>query len=83
MIDQEKCIVIPQEKISETALMGLVEEFILREGTDYGSQEVTLTKKKEQVLRQLKNKTAIIVYSTLTENTSIMSASELRQQKTD
>lgn len=76
MQEQEKCIVIPRDRLSEAALQGLVEEFILREGTDYGSQEVSFPKKKEQVFRQLDRGDAVIVYSTMTENTTIMTRSD-------
>ena len=34
-------IEVPREKISGEILSALIEEFILREGTDYGAVEVT------------------------------------------
>jgi uncharacterized protein YheU (UPF0270 family) len=44
---------IPQQQLSAEALLGVIDEFILREGTDYGSQEYTLEEKRQRVLRQL------------------------------
>ena len=35
-------VVVPLDKISDEALHGLINEFILREGTDYGAREFTL-----------------------------------------
>ena len=33
---------IPQQELSSDALVGVIDAFILREGTDYGPQEYTL-----------------------------------------
>ncbi|HAG90457.1 MAG TPA: hypothetical protein DCL41_01210 [Bdellovibrionales bacterium] len=51
--EQEAGVEVPYKNLSEDALRGLVESFILREGTDYGVNEVTLDKKVSQVLGQL------------------------------
>lgn len=45
---------IPYTELSEEALQGVIEEFILREGTDYGATEYSLEQKIEQVREQLK-----------------------------
>ena len=44
---------IPLQQLSAEALMGVVDAFILREGTDYGTQEYTLEEKRQRVLRLL------------------------------
>ena len=36
--------------LSEPALSGLIEEFVTRDGTDYGAQEPTLDNKKNAIL---------------------------------
>ncbi|MDH3643315.1 MAG: YheU family protein [Gammaproteobacteria bacterium] len=46
---------IPQSQLSEEALHGIVEAFVLREGTDYGHRDHTLAEKRERVLEQLRN----------------------------
>lgn len=74
---EEELVSIPLEKISQQALDNLIEEYILREGTDYGHSEKTLEQKKQTILKQLKNNSAVVVYSTLTENTSILPSSKL------
>jgi len=53
---------IPLESLSREALRGVVEEFITREGTDYGHDERTLEGKVEDVMRQLERGEARIVY---------------------
>ena len=44
---------IPQQQLSAEALLGVVDAFILREGTDYGTQEFTLEEKRQRVLQLL------------------------------
>lgn len=69
---EEKLIPVPLDKVSELALDGIISEFILREGTDYGHSNKSLEEKKSTLKKQLLSKHAQIVYSTLTEDTSIM-----------
>jgi uncharacterized protein YheU (UPF0270 family) len=42
-------------QLSREALVGVVEAFVLREGTDYGPVEYTLEEKCARVLEQLHN----------------------------
>lgn len=44
---------IPMETLSLEALRGVVDAFVLREGTDYGHQDFTLAEKRAAVERQL------------------------------
>ncbi len=44
---------IPVDQLSPEALKGIVEEFITREGTDYGQVEVSLHDKIAQVMAQI------------------------------
>jgi len=70
-------IVIPPEALSPEALLGLIEAFITREGTDYGELEWTLAEKVEQVRAQLQRREAVIVFDPLTESTTILPRAEL------
>lgn len=65
-------VVVPLEKLSDVALDGLINEFILREGTDYGKNEYTLEQKHEQVQRQLDAKHILVVFDTQEETCSIV-----------
>ena len=55
-------VVIPHDDLTEAALRGVVEAFVLREGTDYGELELALEQKVAQVLRQLRRGEARIVF---------------------
>lgn len=44
---------IPYKELSADALTAIIEEYITREGTEYGNQEYTLSQKVAQVRRQL------------------------------
>jgi uncharacterized protein YheU (UPF0270 family) len=55
-------VIIPHGELSEGALQGVIESFVLREGTDYGEREVALEQKVVHVLRQLERGEARIVF---------------------
>jgi uncharacterized protein len=65
-------IVIPFRDLSDTALRGVLESFVLREGTDYGEREVSLEQKVAHVLRQLERGEAHIVFDAVLESIDIV-----------
>lgn len=65
-------MIIPHEQLSIEALNGLIEEFITREGTDYGMDEVPLSVKVEQIKRQLKTGDVVIAFDPTLESVSLM-----------
>ena len=66
-------MIIPYEQLSSDALQGLIEEFITREGTDYGIEEVSLSTKVEQIKHQLKRREVVVVFDLASESVSILS----------
>ncbi len=58
-------------QLSEDALLGVIEEYITREGTDYGLQELSLEQKVAQVKRQLSSGISVIIFDPVTESCSI------------
>lgn len=62
---------IDHTPLSPEALRGVVEEFVLREGTDYGPGEHDIEAKVRAVLRQLERGEAAITFDPDTETTSI------------
>ena len=70
-------MIIPHQMLSPEALQGVIEAFVTREGTDYGTQDVSLTTKVWQVRRQLDAGTVVIVYDESTESCSIQPADQL------
>jgi uncharacterized protein len=53
-------MIIPYEQLDQITLNNLVEQYILREGTDYGEVEYSLAQKTQQVLAQIKKKLSIL-----------------------
>lgn len=53
---------IPYQAINADTLHNMVEEFVTRDGTDYGEQELTLEAKVTQVLACLKTGKAVVQY---------------------
>ncbi len=67
-------IVIPHTSLSPEALRGVIESFVLREGTDYGEREYTLDEKVAHVLAQLERGEAQIEFDPDTETVDIVPA---------
>ena len=65
---------IPHRELSQEALRGVVESFVLREGTDYGVRDYSLEEKIAAVMRQLDRGEAVIVFDPDTETVSIVAA---------
>jgi uncharacterized protein len=65
-------LVIPHRELSAEALRGVLESFVLREGTDYGAREISLEQKVAQVLQQLERGEAQIVFNTVLESIDIV-----------
>jgi hypothetical protein len=64
-------MIIPWQDIAPDTLENLIREFVLREGTDYGTVEVSLQDKIDQVKAQLEQGEAVIMYSELHETVDI------------
>lgn len=65
---------IPVTRLSVEALNGVIEEFISREGTDYGEREVSREIKFSQVKNKLENGMAVLIFDDVTETTNIFMA---------
>lgn len=70
--DAPQPIVIPHRELSAEALRGVLESFVLREGTDYGEREVSLDQKVAHVLRQLERGEAQIIFDATLESIHIV-----------
>ena len=57
-----KALEVPWSALSPEALQGVVEEFVTREGTEYGATDVPLATKVEQVRRQLERGEVLIFF---------------------
>lgn len=63
---------IPYAELSPDALRGVIESFVLREGTDYGTYEYSLDQKVAHVMRQLERGEARIMFDPNTESVAIV-----------
>ncbi len=65
-------VTVPHRELSADALQGVLESFVLREGTDYGEKEYSLDQKIGHVLRQLERGEAQIVFDPNTNSVSVV-----------
>mgnify|MGYP000420698266 CR=1 FL=1 len=70
-------MIIPITDLTEATLMNIIEGFVLREGTEYGEDEVSLTDKVQQVYKQLTLGDVLLVYSELHETVNIIPKQQL------
>lgn len=68
---------VPMSRLSPEALAGLIEEFVTRDGTDYGAQENTLAQKRDAVFRQLERGEVVIVFEAESESCNIITKESL------
>ena len=67
-------IEVPRDALSPDALRALVEEFVTRDGTDYGAVERGLDAKVANVMRQLERGEVRIVFDPDSETTTLVRA---------
>jgi len=67
-----KPVEIPHAELAPDTLRAVVESFVLREGTDYGAQDVPFERKVADVMRQLERREAVIVFDPETESVGIV-----------
>jgi uncharacterized protein len=66
-----QAIEVPLDSLSPAALLGVIDDFVLREGTEYGAAEVTLERKRAQVLDQLNTGRAQLLFDPRSETCTI------------
>ncbi len=72
-------IIIPWKDLPPETLHNLIEEFVTRDGTDYGDTETPTATKVEQVRGQLKKNQAFVVFDEVTETVSVLSKEQLTE----
>jgi len=65
-------VVVPYTELSVDALRGVVESFVLREGTDYGARDASHEDKVADVMRQLERGEARILFDPLDTSVTIV-----------
>ena len=71
-VERQSPVAVPYGDLSAEALRGVIEAFVLREGTDYGERDVPFEKKVGQVLGQLERGEAQILYDPATQSVDIV-----------
>jgi uncharacterized protein YheU (UPF0270 family) len=74
-------IEIPHTRLKADTLQAVIEEFILREGTDYGAHEISLDDKRAQVRHQLDKGEVLITFDPRTENCTLMTREQFKRGK--
>jgi uncharacterized protein len=69
-------MIIPYKQLSPEALLGLIEDFVTRDGTDYGEQDFSLTQKVQQIQAQIIRGDVVVVFDTATETVSLLGRHE-------
>lgn len=77
--DRPPPVEVPHGELSPEALLGVIEAFVLREGTDYGERDVPHASKVEQVRRQLERGEARILFDPVTESVDIVVSRPVRR----
>jgi uncharacterized protein YheU (UPF0270 family) len=70
-VDEEP-IEVPYTELSAETLRALCEEFCVRDGTDYGFEEMSLDDRVALLMGQLRDGSARIVFETTTETVGIV-----------
>jgi len=64
---------IPYSELSEDVLNAVIEEFVTREGTEYGEREYSLSEKIEQIKKQLRDGEIKISFDPESESCTLVS----------
>jgi uncharacterized protein len=69
---ESKPVEVPHTELAPETLRAVVESFVLREGTDYGAEDVPFEQKVADVMRQLDRREATIIYDAGTDSIDIV-----------
>lgn len=69
---QEEGIDVPYERLDPETLRRLIQEFVTRDGADWGEAGGSLEEKVEQVLRQLRGRQVKVVFDLSSQTANIV-----------
>lgn len=69
---------VPWDQLSPAALQSVIEEYVTREGTEYGPQEVPLADKVRVVRGQLEKGDVVVVFDLKLQTANLITAREAR-----
>ena len=81
--DTNDGLIIPINTLSAEVLEGIIQEFVLREGTEYGQREYSLPEKVERVRQQLEQGKAQIIFDPKEESCDIVPTRTILKQRNE
>ena len=72
---QEEGVEVPYEQLEPETLQNMIEEFVTRDGNDWGEAGGTIEDKISQVMRQLRNRKAKVVFDLKSQTANIVTGS--------
>ena len=63
---------IPHSQLSDKALRAIIEEFVSREGSEYGPIEYSFEDKVENVIKQLERGEVVVTFDAASETCNLM-----------
>lgn len=70
-------MIIPYNELSEAALQTLIEDFVTRDGTDYGWDEMSMQEKATHLLALLETGELLISYNEESQSCGLVTKEEL------
>lgn len=71
-------MIIPYQKLSDEALRALIEDFVTRDGTDYGKIEMSMQEKSAHLLALLKKGELLITYNEELQSCGLVTKGEVK-----
>lgn len=76
-----KPLEVPWHALSADALQGIVEEFVTREGTEYGAMDVSLATKVEQVRAQIERGDVLIYFDEASSSCHLVQRADVEERR--
>lgn len=65
-------MLVPWNQVNQDTLTSLLEEFVTRDGTDYGEREISVASRVTQAMGKLKRGEVVIWFDAVTESVTLM-----------
>lgn len=72
-------MIIPPERLTEEVIRGIVESYITREGTDYGSQELSLAEKVADLMTPVLAGHILISFDEQTQSLTLLNKEQIHK----
>jgi uncharacterized protein YheU (UPF0270 family) len=72
-------MLVPWDQVNQETLTSLLEEFVTRDGTDYGEQEMSVGSRVAQAMSRLKSGEVVIWFDAVTESVTLMTKDDAKR----